>query len=64
MYSDKPLKAITNVPKTVSLLICHGCGRKTWFNADGRPMHKFKGLWYCSETCATIDWEFGKWTCM
>lgn len=46
-------------PKTLALVICSGCGRKTFFQADGPKTKRcpLTHLWYCSELCRKVDFE-------
>jgi len=66
LYSEEPKFKNTGVPKTAGCLICHGCGRKSWFHADGRKLfrHPETRLWYCSEACAEIDNHFHPEMCL
>lgn len=48
----------TQVPKDLSCAICRGCGRKSYYLADGNPVREHKivhGAFYCSATCMEVD---------
>jgi len=53
----------TNVPKTAGVVLCSGCGRKSFFGADGPRMQRAPGgIYYCSDACRLVDWETAKAT--
>ena len=48
----------SKVPKDVACVICSGCGRKSWYLADGPTMRahpRIPGVYYCSATCSEVD---------
>lgn len=46
------------MPKDLTCAVCHGCGRKSYYLADGNPVREHKvvrGVFYCSATCMEVD---------
>ena len=53
-----PLRDDNHVPREYSVVICSGCGRKSFFLADGPPVMRhpqLDGVFYCSGTCQELD---------
>lgn len=60
LYDDPqpPLVNRTNVPQDLCCAICSGCGRKSYYMADGLPLKRhpdLKDVFYCSATCMEVD---------
>ncbi|KAK9829476.1 hypothetical protein WJX72_006085 [[Myrmecia] bisecta] len=48
----------TGVPKTMGVAACSGCGRKSYYKADGlqlKPCSQCEKVYYCSTTCEALD---------
>mmetsp|Transcript_15522 Transcript_15522/g.38804 ORF Transcript_15522/g.38804 Transcript_15522/m.38804 type:complete len:367 (-) Transcript_15522:143-1243(-) len=61
-----PAAADTGVPKSLGVALCSGCGKKSYYGADGkrlRPCEHCASVWYCSDTCAKVDWQHHKKMC-
>eukprot|EP00798_Chlamydomonas_sp_ICE-L_P013547 gene13547-19417_t len=58
--------SVTRIPKTMAMAQCAGCGAKAFRKADGvnlMPCKHCKSVFYCSETCANVDWKSHKQLC-
>jgi len=56
----------SGVPKTLGVAQCSGCGKKGYFGAGGKklqPCEHCGSVWYCSDTCAKVDWPHHKQMC-
>jgi hypothetical protein len=54
------------VPKSLGVVSCAGCGTKSYFNAGGPAMFACRSCqqaWYCSQTCAHVDYPSHKQIC-
>lgn len=54
------------VPKTLGLACCRGCGNKSFFLGDGKPVFpcpKCSQAYYCSKACFEVDWVQHRMTC-
>jgi len=50
----------------MAVALCHGCGRKSFFGADGRKLTACGGckrVFYCSKTCREVDAPYHKQHC-
>eukprot|EP00877_Chromochloris_zofingiensis_P014270 jgi/Chrzof1/9097/Cz03g35280.t1 len=59
-------KSSQGVPKSLGMACCSGCGKKSFYNADGvclTPCRQCQQVYYCSELCARLDYPSHKHIC-
>ena len=70
LYADNDCGGVASppngVPKSLGVVSCGGCGTRSYLNAGGTEMFACKScqqVWYCSQTCARVDYPSHKAIC-
>jgi len=66
VVNKSTVKADTGVPSSAAVVLCSGCGNKSYAGADGNKVFESSGrknmdagtcVFFCNDVCEAVDWE-------